>query len=192
MRKWANACLFWVADYLFDLGIGYGYKPERVVAATLVVIVAGWCVIDRAEKAGAMIPADPYILRSEAWLECVAAEEATGTSAVRCWMEGGAAPPRKAAQGKASAPVQAAMPEPGSDPQAAAGDGRDRARELAPEGTDYLRLQPLVYSVDAFVPFVSLRQEARWRPSWSRGGEVGRQTSLYLGFHALAGWIVSA
>lgn len=83
-------------------------------------------------------------------------------------------------------------------------------------GTDYPDFNPVVYSLDMFVPLVDLRQAAYWLPSAVGSGEAektGMSTSarlprtggekvnvpitvrllrLYMWFHILAGWVLTS
>ncbi|MEM6421810.1 MAG: hypothetical protein AAF698_04405, partial [Pseudomonadota bacterium] len=61
--------------------------------------------------------------------------------------------------------------------------------EAAGAGADYLAFDPTIYAVDVFVPFISLRQAAQWRPSSRRGGVYAVVLSALL---TVAGWIFSA
>jgi hypothetical protein len=64
------------------------------------------------------------------------------------------------------------------------------------------RLHPLLYSLDVFLPFVNLRQEAYWWPDADASGEctiLGRRFTMrgswlryYLWLQILAGWLLSA
>jgi hypothetical protein len=71
-----------------------------------------------------------------------------------------------------------------------------------PGGPPFERLHPLLYSLDLFLPFVNLRQEAYWWPNADASGECavfGRTFTMrgsylrsYLWLQILAGWILSA
>lgn len=66
----------------------------------------------------------------------------------------------------------------------------------------YERLQPLLYSLDVFLPFVNLHQEHYWWPDSSASGEcavLGRTIRVkgwalrcYLWVQIIAGWLLSA
>jgi hypothetical protein len=62
---------------------------------------------------------------------------------------------------------------------------------------EYPRFNALVYSVDAFFPFVDLHQEAYWLPAMTTVSPAtepgfGRVTAIYLWVHIAAGWILTA
>ena len=66
----------------------------------------------------------------------------------------------------------------------------------------YEELQPLLYSLDAFLPFVNLHQEHYWWPDATATGECallgrsitvrGRTLRYYLWLQIVAGWLLSA
>lgn len=66
----------------------------------------------------------------------------------------------------------------------------------------YEELQPLLYSLDAFLPFVDLHQEHYWWPDATATGECalfgrditirGRALRYYLWMQIVAGWLLSA
>jgi hypothetical protein len=66
----------------------------------------------------------------------------------------------------------------------------------------YEELQPLLYSLDAFLPFVNLHQEHYWWPDATVSGECavlgrnitvgGRALRYYLWLQIVAGWLLSA
>jgi hypothetical protein len=66
----------------------------------------------------------------------------------------------------------------------------------------YEELQPLLYSLDAFLPFVNLHQEHYWWPDATATGECavlgrritirGRALRYYLWLQIVAGWLLSA
>lgn len=73
---------------------------------------------------------------------------------------------------------------------------------------DYPNFNPLVYSLDLFVPLVDLRQAAYWLPSAREFGEAEKATAstgekenvpssvkplrLYMWLHILAGWVLTS
>ena len=71
-----------------------------------------------------------------------------------------------------------------------------------PTGDPVSELNPLLYSLDVFVPFVNLHQEHFWWPDKAARGEFvkfGRQFSIrgsmirsYLWLQIIAGWLLSA
>jgi hypothetical protein len=68
--------------------------------------------------------------------------------------------------------------------------------------SSYERLQPILYSLDVFVPFVNFHQEAYWWPDANLSGEcdlLGRRVRFsgsilrsYLWLQIVAGWLLSA
>jgi hypothetical protein len=72
----------------------------------------------------------------------------------------------------------------------------------ATEKTVYQRLYPLLYSLDAFLPFVNLHQEHYWWPDADRSGECtifgwkfgvrGSLLQYYLWLQIMSGWLLSA
>ncbi|MGR3717113.1 MAG: hypothetical protein ACU0B1_10240, partial [Thermohalobaculum sp.] len=54
---------------------------------------------------------------------------------------------------------------------------------------DFQPFNPLVYSIDTFVPIVILYQESNWIPHPEGKDGAWRWTRLYLWFHILAGWV---
>ena len=57
-----------------------------------------------------------------------------------------------------------------------------------PVRLDYPPLNPLLYSVDVFLPVVSLRQDEHWGPGLELFGLVW----LYMKLHNIAGWILTS
>ena len=62
---------------------------------------------------------------------------------------------------------------------------------------DYPNFNPLVYSLDMFVPLVDLRQAAYWLPSVYEGQKEKMLTEVrlmrfYMWFHILAGWVLTS
>jgi len=71
------------------------------------------------------------------------------------------------------------------------------SRETLPD--EYPRLEPIVYSVDAFVPFVNLHQEDYWLPDITKPGQEvilgwswGWFIRGYLWFHIIMGWVLTS
>ena len=58
--------------WLFGAVVGYGYWTSRVMLWIAIVVTLGSGVFQSAWRDGAMTPADPEMLLSEAWAECVA------------------------------------------------------------------------------------------------------------------------
>jgi hypothetical protein len=60
--------------------------------------------------------------------------------------------------------------------------------------TDYPHLQPLVYSIDLFLPFVDLHQEDYWTPTDQRGQNrrLGHFAKVWRWVHIGLGWVLSA
>ena len=59
-------------------------------------------------------------------------------------------------------------------------------------GKDFTRFQPIVYSLDTFIPIVDLHQETNWIPQPERGKSwVGRWARFYLWVHIAFGWILT-
>lgn len=63
---------------------------------------------------------------------------------------------------------------------------------------DYPALNPLVYSIDAFIPFVNLHQEEYWLPNANRSCQFGSRTlpcgallRAYMWLHISMGWILA-
>lgn len=59
---------------------------------------------------------------------------------------------------------------------------------------EYPHLQPVVYSLDVFLPFVDLQQEDYWMPTDQRGQSrvFGRGMMLWRWLHIALGWALSA
>ncbi|MBF0324659.1 MAG: hypothetical protein HQL42_06250 [Alphaproteobacteria bacterium] len=59
---------------------------------------------------------------------------------------------------------------------------------------EYPHLQPVVYSLDVFLPFVDLQQEDYWMPTDQRGQArvFGRGMMLWRWLHIALGWALSA
>jgi hypothetical protein len=66
---------------------------------------------------------------------------------------------------------------------------------------NYVKLNPLVYSLDVFTPLIDLAQADYWLPAADRGHELGvgplRTTTgallrFYMWFHIIAGWVLSS
>jgi hypothetical protein len=118
-----------------------------------------------ADREGAMVPNNPFVLRADDWMYCLWQEEAGQVTASQCWLE-------MAQQDEKSL-------------------GHAR-------GEDFPHLNPTVYSLDTFFPFVNLHQEPHWIPDAERGDPalLGKPTGwwarLYLWIHILPGWIITA
>lgn len=71
-----------------------------------------------------------------------------------------------------------------------------------PTGDPTIRLRPLLYSLDVFVPFVNLHQEHYWWPESQESGDCvilnmklrvhGSLIEYYLWLQIIAGWLLSA
>jgi hypothetical protein len=71
-----------------------------------------------------------------------------------------------------------------------------------PTGDPIAGLNPLLYSLDVFLPFVNLHQEHYWWPDESAAGSLkiagrklpvrGSLLRLYLWIQIIAGWLLSA
>jgi hypothetical protein len=118
-----------------NLTIGYGHKPLRTIAWSLLVVLIGWPIVWMAKRAGVMRPTFPENIPQS------------------------------------------------SEP-------------------DYEELHPLLYALDAFLPFVNLHQEHYWWPNSKASGEctvVGYKFRLrgslvrhYLWLQIFSGWLLSA
>jgi hypothetical protein len=54
---------------------------------------------------------------------------------------------------------------------------------------DYPKLQPLIYSLEVFLPIVDLHQESFWLPRWTN--RCGWWFVGYLWFHIIVGWALT-
>ncbi|MEE8516862.1 MAG: hypothetical protein V3T02_09520, partial [Alphaproteobacteria bacterium] len=54
----------------------------------------------------------------------------------------------------------------------------------------YPCLQPIVYSLDAFLPIVDLHQEKYWLPDASK--DYGLGYLIYLWLHIMSGWLLTS
>jgi len=62
-----------------------------------------------------------------------------------------------------------------------------------PEGFDFPRFSAAVYSLDVFVPFISLHQEVNWIPKPKYASSIVGQWSLaYFWAHIFVGYLISA
>ena len=57
------------------------------------------------------------------------------------------------------------------------------------DADSFAAFQPVVYSLDSFIPFVDLRQEGGWLPNTSI--DWGWPTMVYLWLHIALGWVLS-
>ena len=80
----------------------------------------------------------------------------------------------------------------------ASGTGTGSTRNIA---QDYPKFDPVLYSVDMFVPVVTFHQASYWLPDTNRGNVVVRIGSFvvltggllryYLVLHILMGWVLT-
>lgn len=82
---------------------------------------------------------------------------------------------------------------------------KSEAFETMPDGTrvvspDYPKIDPLMFSLDAFTPLISLDQAEYWRPAANRGATLdvgpvhvtaGQLLQWFLWFHVISGWVLS-
>ena len=82
------------------------------------------------------------------------------------------------------------------DPNLSLADDPNLPRELSVR-EDYPNFNPVVYSLDMFVPLVDLRQATYWLPSAYEGEKEKmpievRLLRFYMWFHILAGWVLTS
>ena len=161
---------------IFDLTMGFGYRWFNFVVMLAFVIGLGTCVSDRAYDAGLIVPNDPFVIRSETWRNCVAEEimvddKAARVSATHCYT----------GELRGAQAVELALANNGS---------KTSGHDAIPLGEDYLRFDPLLYTLDVFVPLVSLGQERAWRPSTASRSTARQQFSIRaVGLLGLFGWV---
>ena len=128
--KLLSALRRWAFSLLLGGVIGYGYRPFRALIWALVLIVYGAIRFDAAHNAGAMVPNNPFLLKTE-WANA---------------LEGNAVK-----QGPKGLEV---IDKDCGDPYAC----------FYKSVPDFQPFNPLVYSIDTFVPLVNLHQEPHWIP----------------------------
>ena len=77
--------LRWLFTGLFKLTAGYGYRPTRALVFMAVFLVVGTLVFSAANNEGAMVPNNPFILRSVEWTDCIDDDMGKGTTRA-CWL----------------------------------------------------------------------------------------------------------
>ena len=121
-----------------------------------------------------MVQNDPFVLRSDGWMDCISQEAATNVTTTDCWLTWTQSLTQQKRTGLLDPPVR---------------------------GRDFPEFHAAAYALDTFVPFVNLHQETRWIPDAERGPKLilpGVEISLgafaraYLWFHIIAGWIITA
>ncbi|OAN48877.1 hypothetical protein A6A05_02515 [Magnetospirillum moscoviense] len=123
-----------VLSVLFDVLVGYGYRPWLAAVWMAVFIAGGALAVAQADHLGHMVPAKERVYMDKAYV----------------------------------------------------------ADRVLP--AEYPHLQPVVYSLDVFLPFVDLQQEDYWMPTDQRGQArvFGRGMMLWRWLHIAFGWALSA
>ncbi len=147
--------------------IAYGYRPYRILWFIFGFMFAGGLYFNHAFETGRISPSNIFVARSQVWDECL--------TEARTERNKGAIPISFSTQSSLHLCKQA-PPEAGND--------EARALALYPDFNGYW------YAADAFLPFVSLRQQEFWVAH--EAGNDFPPMRTFTQFFMLLGWLMSS
>lgn len=170
-RLWGS--LRWVASIIFHQfkffvmwSIGFGYRLQRLIPVMLLVIAFGTAFYSHAYNTGGIVPSSALVARSTAWLSC----NGVAKSEPRNFRHTLFKPSQLTKCKKQSLHIDHSE--------------ADRALYFYPD------FSPFWYSVDVFLPILTLRQQEFWvGPDQQKGWISVRSFSHIL---SLVGWFLSS
>lgn len=140
-------CIRFVLSLVFQLTIGFGYRPFFAVLWIIFVVAVGGVWFGEAYERGRMVPGNLFAVRSAAWVRC-------------------AAPPTLR-QGAPSAEMRPRQSDAARQPE------ETPAACFLAKSPDYPRFDQWAYSLDVFLPFFDLGQQTAWTPQPFEADDLG-------------------
>ncbi|MEO1776953.1 MAG: hypothetical protein AAFS07_18595 [Pseudomonadota bacterium] len=166
-RLWWLLLFRRVWDGVLASVVGYGHLPQRAFLWALGVWLLGAGLFAAMDGRDAMMPNNPFILRSAEW--------------VRCSTDLGQEINLASTTQKGASIETEGLREPG--------ERTVDCFERQPEAAAFPTVDALAYSADTLLPIVSLHLEQHWTPnpdkSWGWWGRI------YLWVHIILGWALS-
>ena len=155
-------------NQILDSLVRYGYEPARAIAWSMIPLVTGWLVFGVAYQAGHMVP-NSFVSTRKEWIACKDISSLSPQLGLKTFVS-----ELFRRENSVDKCLHYRPPyTPGVDAAPAAGL------------VDYPQFNPFWYTLDTFLPIVSLHQEEHWTP-----GPKSSIARHYLTVHILLGWLM--